>query len=62
MSADLFFMSSGTPVYKKESKGPKGFGKNRFVDQDTNLDRPVIVLIAFLPRRKSLNKAEEGFN
>jgi 23S rRNA pseudouridine2605 synthase len=50
----------GTPVYKKESKGPKGFGKNRFVDQDTNLDRPDYKFDSLPSKKKKLEQSEEG--
>ena len=32
--------AEGKPTYKSDKKDTKGFGKKRFVDQDTNVDRP----------------------
>lgn len=32
--------AAGRPTYKSDKKEVKGFGKKRFVDQDTNVDRP----------------------
>lgn len=50
----------GTPVYKQERKGPKGFGKSRFVDQDTNLERPDYKFDSLPSKKKKLEQHEEG--
>lgn len=50
----------GTPVYKKESKGTKSFGKSRFVDQDTNLERPDYKFDSLPSKKKKLEQSEEG--
>jgi len=50
----------GTPVYKKEHKETRGFGKKRFVDQDTNLERPDYKFDALPSKKKKLEQSEEG--
>ena len=51
----------GTPVYKKDNKEVKGgFGKRRFVDQDTNLERPDYKFDALPSKKKKLEQSEEG--
>jgi 23S rRNA pseudouridine2605 synthase len=50
----------GRPVYKKENKEVRGFGKKRYVDQDTNLERPDYKFDALPSKKKKLDEAEGG--
>lgn len=50
----------GRPVYKKENKDARGFGKKRFVDQDTNLARPDYKFDSLPSKKKKLDEAEGG--
>ncbi len=50
----------GKPVYKKENKELRGFGKKRFVDQDTNLDRPDYKFEGLPSKKKKMDEAEGG--
>ncbi len=50
----------GTPVYKNTDKPKGGFGKKRFVDQDTNLERPDYKFDSLPSKKKKLEQSEEG--
>lgn len=49
--------AAGKPTYKSDKKEVRGFGKKRFVDQDTNVERPDYNFDS-LPQKKK--KMEDG--
>lgn len=51
--------AAGRPTYKSDKKDSKGFGKKRFVDQDTNVERPDYNFDA-LPQKKKKMESEDN--
>ena len=51
--------AEGRPTYKSDKKDSKGFGKKRFVDQDTNVDRPDYNFDS-LPQKKKKMESEDN--
>jgi len=51
--------AEGRPTYKSDKKDTKGFGKKRFVDQDTNVERPDYNFDA-LPQKKKKMESEDN--
>lgn len=51
--------AEGRPTYKSDKKDSKGFGKKRFVDQDTNVERPDYNFDS-LPQKKKKMENEDN--
>lgn len=51
--------AEGRPTYKSDKKETRGFGKKRFVDQDTNVERPDYNFES-LPQKKKKQENEEN--
>lgn len=50
--------AEGKPTYKSNKKETKGFGKKRFVDQDTNVERPDYNFDALPQKKKKMENDE----
>src|SRR5690606_23387594 len=50
--------AAGKPTYKSDKKETKGFGKKRFVDQDTNVERPDYNFDALPQKKKKMENDE----
>ncbi|RAI84096.1 pseudouridine synthase [Algoriphagus yeomjeoni] len=50
--------AAGRPTYKSDKKESKGFGKKRFVDQDTNVERPDYNFDSLPQKKKKLENEE----
>lgn len=50
--------AEGRPTYKSEKKDTKGFGKKRFVDQDTNVERPDYNFDSLPQKKKKMENDE----
>ena len=50
--------AAGRPTYKSDKKENKGFGKKRFVDQDTNVERPDYNFDSLPQKKKKLENED----
>lgn len=50
--------AAGKPTYKSDKKDTKGFGKKRFVDQDTNVERPDYNFDSLPQKKKKMENDE----